>query len=397
MKKNLIIFFVVVGVLAVIGVLCYTYLEIVDAVRWEDPSREARNNPYLALERWLSGRGIPVRTLSDAAVDTVLEAPEKTVFISASCFDWTEESEESYRLTSWVKAGGDLVISIDTYSADWRLSEYLETLGVAEYDEYAEENAGEDAEENADDELPAGEPPDESLLVDRDTLPSLDYGTEFVVTGKRGDVDKISVIRSYRYHSSGTVRFTDDSAGRALLVRLEMGSGSITITGDAYFLRNGALREEPNANLAGALFLENPAETGVLFIRGGRMEKHLFGSLAEKGNTTAIFVSAAALVVIGFWMVIPLFGRAKPVSALPGKPLRERFLTEGRFLFTYNGLDKYLSAYEAELERRTRDITGADSAAAEKQPEAAEKRLSLRQFMKRQKRYMEELGKGPLH
>ena len=139
--------------------------------------------------------------------------------------------------------------------------------------------------------------------------------------------------------------------------------------------------------MAGALFTEKSAENGVLFIRKGQNEKHLFGSIGEKGNAAAFVVSTAALIVIGFWMVIPLFGRARPVPALPGKPLRERFLAECRFLFAYNGLDRYLSAYGAELERR--------QGVTEKKPETAEKRLSLRQFMKRQRQYIEEFLNEP--
>ncbi|MDR0586052.1 MAG: hypothetical protein LBG26_02315, partial [Treponema sp.] len=92
MKKNLVIFVVVLAVLTIIGVFCYTYLEIADSTRWESPSREARENPYLALERWFSGRGIPIRILPDGTVDTVLEGSEKTVFIASSCFDWADES-----------------------------------------------------------------------------------------------------------------------------------------------------------------------------------------------------------------------------------------------------------------------------------------------------------------
>jgi hypothetical protein len=198
-------------------------------------------------------------------------------------------------------------------------------------------------------------------------------------------VDRVSVIRDYVYHSFDDSR---PAAGPALLVYLEMGAGSITVTGNPYFLYNGALRSEPNANLAGALFPEDQAENGVLFIRKRPGEKHLFGSLAEKGNTLGIVVSSIVLLVIGFWMVIPLFGRGRPVPALPGKPLRERFLAEGRFLFAYNGLEKYLSAYETELERRLRGVT-------EKKPEPAGKKLSLRQFMQRQKQYMEKLAVEP--
>ncbi|MDR0402077.1 MAG: hypothetical protein LBH35_00650 [Treponema sp.] len=400
--KNLVVVCVAAVILLGIGIFCYTKLEIVPATRWKDPSREARENPRLALERWISGRGIPVRTLFDGTVETILEGPEKTIFIMSSCFDW-DDAEEGYRLNSWAKAGGRLVISIDTYTAGWQLSEYLITLGVEEY-ESDYESAGEPAEdEYAEDELSGNElsesessegsssedeaPEDESLIVDFDNIPSLDDRIEFVITGKSEDVDKISIIPSYTGYSDDA-RYLND---RALLVHLEMGAGSITITGEAYFLNNWPLRSESNAHLAGALFVETPPENGVLFIRKGRNEKHLFGSLAEKGNTTALLVSAIALIITGFWMVIPLFGRTRPVPALPGKPLRERFLAEGRFLYAYNGLDRYLSAYEAELERR-RGIRGVT---AKEKPEtkAAGKKLPLRHFVKRQNDYMEELEK----
>jgi hypothetical protein len=384
--KNLIIFFVVVTVLLAAGIFCYTQLEIVDSERWKDPSREARENSYLALDRWLSGKGIPIRILSGGTVDTILEGPEKTVFVSSSCLDWNDESEDGFRLSSWVKAGGRLIISIDTYTAGWYLSEYLKTLGVAEYDEsYDGDNADENDvgdEDNVDDEGSF----DESLLVDFDTIPSLDSSVEFILPWKSEDVDKVSIIRGYSYRYRYLASYFNN---RALLVHLEMGAGSVTVTGRARFLYNRALTEEPNVNLAGALFFE--PENGVLFIRAGQNERHLFGSLAEKGNPLAILVSAIALIVIGFWMVIPLFGRTKPVSALPGKPLRERFLAEGRFLFTYNGLDRYFSAYEAELEQRSR-IRGIETKPEAANPETA-KKCSLRQFMKRQKQYREALEK----
>jgi hypothetical protein len=400
--KNLIIFFAIVAVLAAAGIFCYTQLEIVGSERWESPSREARENSYLALDRWLSGRGIPIRALSDGTIDTILEGPEKTVFVASSCFDWTDEAEEGFRLNSWVKAGGALIISIDTYTAGWYLSEYLKTLGVAEYDESYDEDDDEafagDFETGPETEA-AEEPADESLRVDHDKIPSLDYGMEFILPWKGEGVDRVSVIRSYSYRYPAMENYFND---RARLVHLEMGAGSVTVTGKALFLHNWALMEEPNANLAGALFFEKPPEDGVLFIREGWGEKHLFGSLAEKGNTLALLVSTIVLVVVGFWMVIPLFGRPRPVSALPGKPLRERFLAEGRFLFAYNGLDRYLSAYEAELERRrirglepVKPAADKPDAAAkpDTKPETAKpaKKLPLRQFMKRQKQYMEEL------
>ncbi|MDR1505971.1 MAG: DUF4350 domain-containing protein [Treponema sp.] len=403
--KNWITFFVIVAVVALVGLFCYTQLEIVDSVRWESPSREARTNPYLALERWLSGQGIQVRTLSGGDIDTVLEGPEKAVVIFAESFDWSEEQEEEYRLTPWVKAGGSLIILINTYYTDWQLAEYLETLGIEEYDRYSEETddseidaAEADGGGEADDESGADTPePDiddatEEIIVDYSAHPFLD-DKEFFISETSEDVDKISFIPVSMYENSGKVRFFSD---RASLVVLEMGDGSLTVTGDAYFLRNGSIREEGNANLAAALFPKTRTENGVLFIRGGVAEKHLFGSLAERGNTIAILISTITLVVLGFWMVVPLFGRTKPVKNLPGKPLGERFLAEGRFLLAYNGLDRYLSAYDAELERRRR-ITGVEKRPVMpgrqgrgNHPDKV-KKISLRNFIKSQMRYIAEL------
>jgi hypothetical protein len=449
--KNRIVFCVVLILLCALGFVCYTYFAIVDTTVWERPSRAARENRYLALERWLAAQGRPVRVLFRGSLDTLFESSESTVFVEGSVFEWrgsdsedgdpeaedddgddsgpeTEKPQGTIpRLTAWVRAGGRLVISIDTYEADWRLAKYLSSLGVREYDivrEYDEDEDDEESTTPAETSSAENSPEDTGqadgasgvetektaedprLIVDADLLPRLD-SKEFKITGLGGGVDAVRVINGSKYVYPDKARILPEAI---VFVSLEMGKGSITVTGDVPFLYNANLRKKSNAELAGALFLNDPG--GVLLIRNAENEKHLFGSLADRGNPFALLVSAIVLAAAGFWMVIPLFGRFRPVPARPGKPLRERFLAEGRFLLKYGALDKYLSVYEAELEQRRR-IRGTgtvtpgktamaamsmnEDAAAKQAAVTTGKKLSLRDFIKSQTDYIAGLEELEQH
>jgi hypothetical protein len=220
--------------------------------------------------------------------------------------------------------------------------------------------------------------------------PDLDFHNSFAITEKKPPVDRILVM---------------NHRDKIRLVKLELGEGWIIFTGEAHFLHNYYLRRTENVNLAGVLFLpvypagqtemsegSPPGETasaadnaGVLFIRAIYGDGHFFGNLVERGNPWALAVSLALLIIAGFWMVIPPFGRFRPAPEKPGKPLRERFLAEGRFLKKYHALGKYLEVYERELEHRSRSKGMAVPAAAEK------KAVSFIQFLKEQKNITEQL------
>jgi hypothetical protein len=316
------ILFVVILILLAFAVLfCVTQLERVPHERWTDPSREASINPYLALERWMKADGISYRILDKGDIATILESPEKTVFVGTSCFDWAENKDA---LTRWIEEGGVLIISKDSITGNWdswnsseedeELDEYLTNLGIAEY-------SGPGSQEN-----------EESPFT-------LDQQKSFRITGQKEPVDRMAVL-----WNNGSIR----------LITLYMGKGRLTLTGKAYFLASTSLAEKPNADLTWDLLLKPGKNGGILFFRTGEPDRHFFGNLLDRGNPAAFVIAAALLIITGFWMVIPLFGRIKPVPKLPGKPLRERFLAEGRFLKKNGALDKYLEYYRQELELRRR-------------------------------------------
>jgi len=337
MKDNqpFIVIFAVLGTFVLVGIFCYTQLEIVPSTRWESPSREVRANPYYAVEKWLGELNCPARFLSTGNLDTILKGPEKTIFMETSRFTWNDDPEI---LIPWLKGGGRLIVSLDSY-VNYQLVEFMKSLGVNassfyDYDEIdeaeqtnvpqaANEKTKEETKEKTEEETDEKEKTEESS-------PSFDWQLSFKTTEIKAPVDRMLIMNRY---------------GETKLVKLEIGKGELIFTGKAYFLNNHYLDTTENVNLAGELLLAAD-EHGILFIRGLSGDRQILGNLADRGNPAAMAVSIVLLVIAGFWMVIPSFGRYRPAPEKPGKPLRERFLAEGRFLKKNRALGKYIEAYQ---------------------------------------------------
>ncbi|GHV84942.1 hypothetical protein AGMMS50230_05500 [Spirochaetia bacterium] len=412
-QRPFIILAVFLAIAAGIVLFCVTRLEIADDVRWKDPSREAQANSYLALDRWLGTAGYAVRVLSMGNISTILKGPEKTVFLEDSRFTWTNQNGAAEAiLFPWIKEGGRLIISLDKY-ADPRLEVFMEALGVKEtgfsYDEDDETGEAETAEaappagttETAE---TAAETPGTDETAGNDEPKTLypwgffDWMRSFKLVEKKPPVDRIRIIK--------------DTEGVIKLVQLEMEKGWVVFTGQAHFLNNSFLKDPKGAALARELFFDPatadvPAaeQPGILFIRSLTGEKHLLGNLAERGDPRTMGIALALLLIAGLWMVIPSFGRYHPAPEKPGKPLRERFLAEGRFLKKYRALDKYIEVYKKELEHRRRSggfempavepakpQAGAQTAGKKSTRRDAKSALSFTEFLKAQETLIDQLN-----
>ncbi|MCL2006964.1 MAG: hypothetical protein FWG77_02660 [Treponema sp.] len=316
MNRNLIIVsLIVIALISIAAFTIYNNFEIQRVVRAIPPTREARANEYLALDRWLTGMGIPVRVKNSSSLLDILEARERNIFIQSSLFTWTKEA--STYLFHWVETGGTLYLVLDNFqgATDSGLLDFLLEFGInAErsgrityYDDY--------------------EYPDYDLRVffsvnDNNTLTFRDRG---------------NIVR---------------------LVQRRSGAGTIIVSGNPQFLLSRNLDNPANSRLAWALFADRATRLGGsdsgawLFIRGIPVSQGLWGSLFRQGNFTALIVSVSVLLLIGFWAVIPNFGLLSGDDTKPGKTLRERFLSEGRFLRNYRALDVYKNAYLKEIKRK---------------------------------------------
>jgi hypothetical protein len=320
--RKALVFGVVLAASAFLAVMVYQTFEIYPRTDWVQASREARLNPYLALDRWLKKTGHPVRVRLSGNAKLITSAPEKIVFIQASLFTWSGGLYED--LKPWIEQGGSLILSLD---------------------------AGKDGgrEEPAD--LPA-------------FLKALGLRRKYTASGSGGapvDFDRNLILKPVKQNKN-RARLTSrkDARGIIRLVTLSLGQGSVTVMGSPRFMRSDLVGKPENAQLAWDLTGGRDREGGgVFFIRGAGRPESFYTKLEERGNPVFLIISALTVIGLGFWMVIPAFGRPQKDDEPPGKPIRERFLAEARFLKKFRALDTYLSIYIQELKLKFRRREGS--------------------------------------
>jgi hypothetical protein len=327
--KKILIFVIAAAGLALLAALAYTSLEIVPRQIFRPPSREVLVNDFFALEKWLAKTGRPVRFIRRGDFSRILSAPEKTVFIQASVFDWEDAGEP---LKKWIGEGGFLLVSVDTSpDEDEALAAFLSGFGVQAgiIDRSLADDAG---EENND-----ADPP-------REDLPDFDGTMRF------------SLAAAPEIPADTSIVTVPEAGGAIRLIGIPLGAGAIAFIGLPHFMRNDYLEQEVNARLAWELTgaQTGPDSPGLLFIRGRRQVKSLFGKLADRGNFLPLGLSALILIIIGFWMVIPPFGLLFQEKTISGRPIGERFLAEIRFLKKYRALDTYIEVYIHDIKRKLR-------------------------------------------
>ncbi|MDR0589564.1 MAG: hypothetical protein LBG25_03355 [Spirochaetaceae bacterium] len=324
MDKYRTIFIICLGVLGLLALAGYALFEIYPVTDYYEPSVESLSNEYLALDRWLQKTGHPLNINTTGKLASPDLLSEKTLLIQSSRFGW---SGKDASLRAWIEAGGNLVIFADLpwYDDEEGLSNFLEGFGITikkfsslDYEEENEEAAT----------IPDA-PEDDS------EEPDLDLEVYFLVEEK----------------PDAPARILQDRRGKIRMVTMPRGQGSITALGVPYFMWSAYIGEKQNARLAwrltGALDRDNQ---GIYFIRGKTQQaSRLWGKLAERGNITALVAPVLILILVGFWMVLPAFGRPVRDEERPGKPIGERFRAESRFLRKYGALDLYLEAYVEEL------------------------------------------------
>jgi hypothetical protein len=323
----------VLAAAAVLGIIAYTKLEIYPLKKTVEASREAQTNDFLALERWLNANGRPVRKIPGGSSADITGAPEKTVFIQSSVFDWDSDMDS---LASWINSGGNLVVSLDyTPQGEGPPASFLLGFGV-----YVEAYPFEDEETSGDEdaEAPGAVNAGGEIRRGEFSFPDFDYRLRF----------KIFSSGEGAGCAAGQPETFTDYSGNIRLVNVPAEEGRLTVFGDPYFMVNYNLLSETNARLAWSLF----GEGGVLFIRGRRIAKSFFGKLAERGDFVPLLVSLFVLVGAGFWMVIPVFGLVRGGEKSRARPIQERFRAEIRLFKKYRSLSIYLDPYLGELRRK---------------------------------------------
>jgi hypothetical protein len=322
MRKRIAIAVIVFAVLGGLFLLARHYFEIYPKKAAVPALREVAGNPYYGLEHWLAETGHPVRVKKQGSAALIAAGPEKAALVQAELCDWENAAAI---LRPWIEQGGFLVINLEGEYYDEALEELLASFGI--WPNYFLPEVDKDGEES--EEGPALR---EETAFEEEEKPSFDQRIQFFAA-KGADVFSISPEKEAR------------------LMQASYGAGALTVIGRPRFMFNTQLKKEINARLAWNLTgAQTPQDNpGLLFIRGRRTTKGLLGKIAERGNFLPLGVSVLILIVLGFWMVIPVFGPVFTGKQTSAKPIRERFLAEISFLKKNKALYCYAQTYEREL------------------------------------------------
>jgi hypothetical protein len=305
MDKRIYICAAIVLLFAMLAFLAYNNLEIYPEKIPKSPSRKVYNNWFYAMEQWLNETGHPVRIENYGSPEKIAASPETAAFVHASDCSWRDAEEI---LLPWIENGNSLYICLDFYDPediDENLLEFLSGLGIEiDTTSFSDDFRGEN-------------------------IPDFGWYIHFLIDE---DADIF------------TVR---DNQGYARLAEVSAGEGKLTITGTPVFMYNNNLKNKINAVLAWELTGARTPE-GILFIHMRNIEKSIFGRIMERGNMLPVIFSALLVIILGFWMVIPVFGLVFEERQKNSRPIKERFAAEISFLKKYKALDYYLDIYKRE-------------------------------------------------
>lgn len=314
MGKRGIILTAMIIFLVITGFLIYYNFEIYPRKRYISPSREVSVNIYYAMEKWLKETGHNVNVMEYFHPNMLEKIQEKVAVVISGKIFW----DEAEKILPWIEQGGFLVIAAEQENENCNLLKFLSDMGITiEYDRQPQD---EDVRQTA----RAGEP---------ELIPDFYTQISFLIDND----EKYFTIKDH----SGKIRLAEISAGK----------GAITVTGDTVFMYNYNLEKEANAvlswRLTGGRTYENNKD--ILFIREQiGMRNSMFGAIMERGNLVPVITSSFILIILGFWMVIPVFGLVSAEKQFTARPLKDRFTAEISFLKKYGALNHYLHVFERE-------------------------------------------------
>jgi len=329
MKRTVIWSLVTIAVLATLaGVWFLQNFEQVPSSRWEMPQKEARRNPYLALERLFEQFGRPVtrvkspRSLDDLAAGGVLIL-DKNRRRNVS-------PARAERLLNWVQDGGYFIVVAESTGDDPLLTK----LGVSHYQASKLQCDAGDVGSASKTEagLPETQTPIEVSLPGNDT--------------------------QYRFQRSGNglssslpkpVWQAGPTEMRSTLLHFAWGRGQITVLDDLRFLDNRRVGDFDHAELIWAL-LQQYQPQGELRL-ASRMEiPTLWQWLAE--SAWMVLISAAALIALWLWRIIPRFGGTLATPVSERRDLTQHLAAIGRSVWREGGIAHWQAVVRQAIQKR---------------------------------------------
>ena len=295
-------------------------------------SAEARQNPFLAAERFLSQCGIPAESSAQRQILMQLPPPDTLIFIHRLGGNLPRKRED--RLIEWIRNGGTLMITHDRL---WRKrlkrsgNNLLDRLGVRQYD--ARELSDEKASRNGASGPAQGReaPPDSGGAADAANPWSLREKEVVRVPVGPDTFAKVRFIARYVLEdaSKAESKSYGGKTGSHMIDR-RMGKGRLIVLSDNEFLQNANIGNRDHAFYLACL----AHDRGRVFIQYKSRMPSFFAILWARAPFFIISLLLFAVFYI-LWLTIRI-GPRYPTGDAGRRDITEHFLAAGGLKWRYD-------------------------------------------------------------
>jgi hypothetical protein len=303
--------------------------EPVPATRRDRPSRQARRDSYLALERFLARMARPLTRTADPQSLDRLPAGGVVILDPNRRYHLTPARRDA--LLGWVAAGGYLVLVPESDSAG---DEMLDALDLEWADPWS-------------DRWPGHAGPDEVELED---LPSMPKHVTVRIPGASRGLVADGGLGLRTGDRAPDWRAGDPTYGD-LFVHHTYGRGNITtVVGFDGMASNSRLGAEDHAEILWSLLERYQPDGPVTLI--SRLHVPTLGEWLVE-HASAGLLSFGLLIALWLWHIIPRAGRLVPERPAARRELGEHLAAMGRFIWRAGALSSLLEtarrAFQARL------------------------------------------------
>lgn len=319
------------------------HFERVRVEKWSPPAKEAQRNPYLALERFMAAMGRPLARAENAVFLDRL--PAGGVLILDNHRRAHLSPARLKRLLAWVEAGGYLIVAAEPFAVNDPVLAFFQV------------NCGCGAE-----------PATPALPQTRKAAP------RSINVSIPGAARPLAVDFNYAGLTPGKIAPVWRSGApdyRDQLLHFRHGAGQVTVlSGLAWLFANRQIGHQDHAELLWTLLeTYQPDRSRPVTLVTHLSVPSLWEWLADSAWTAV--VSAAVLVALWLWAIVPRFAPARPEAAAGRRELGEHLSALGRFVWRAGGLEHWLEVARESCRNRLAlrhpailDLPPAEQAAA---------------------------------
>ena len=343
MTRRIVWITVAVAVLLTFGGVWFsTHYERVSVRKQQPPQPEALRNPYLALERFMAKMGRPLTRTGDIhALDTL--APGGVLILDRNRrAPMTKARLDA--LFKWVGNGGYLVVVPETGNMPDPLLAYLHVQqGNCNCKKPAANPSGVNKPAPPAASAPAPAAAEAAAAPVPDFLAVQIPGTERTLTIRR----QYAELKAGDISPEWRVRHSDHGDW---LLHYRYGTGNVALIANLdYILSNRLIGQYDHAEFLWTL-LQHYQPTGAVTLVTQLPMPSLFDWLID--SAWAASISAAVLIALWLWQMVPRFGAAAPDLPPARRELREHLNAVGRFVWRAEGLARWLEVARASFRER---------------------------------------------